>query len=75
MIIASAQTLLQAYAAAGGPVGKPEYDLLIPLIRCRRMIEILSSLRGIVTGGPWDESPDYLVHNLLALENLQRIGL
>lgn len=73
--VASAQTFLEAYAAAGGPVGEPEYDLLIPLIRCRRMIEILSSLRGIVTGGPWDESPDYLVHNLLALENLQRIGL
>jgi hypothetical protein len=66
---------LQAYATASGPVGEQETDLLIPLIRCRRMIEIMSSLRGIVTGGAWDESPNYLVHNLLSLENLQGIRL
>lgn len=73
--LTTAQRFLQAYATAGGPVSQQETDLLIPLIRCRRMIEILSSLRGIITGGAWDESPDYLVHNLLALENLRGIRL
>jgi hypothetical protein len=32
-------------------------------------------LRGIATGEAWDESPDYLVHNLIALENLQAVRL
>lgn len=70
LVVMAAQAFLQAYAEAGGPVTAAEYKLIIPLIRCRRMIEILGSLHGIVTGGSWDESPDYLVHNLIALENL-----
>lgn len=73
--LTAAQAFLQAYATASGPVNEPEIDLLIPLIRCRRMIEIMSSLRGIVIGGDWDKSPDYLVHNLLSLENLREIRL
>jgi Ser/Thr protein kinase RdoA (MazF antagonist) len=71
----AARRFLQAYAEAGGPVTQQEFELVIPFIRCRRMIEIMSSLRGIVSGGAWDESPDYLVHNLLALENLRGISL
>lgn len=72
---AAAQAFLQAYGQAGGPVTAQEVDLIIPLIRCRRMIEVIWSLRGMATGSAWDESPDYLVHNLIALENLQTIRL
>lgn len=71
----AARLFLQAYAAADGPVTEQEFDLVIGFIRCRRLIEVMWSLRGLVTGGAWDESPDYLVHNLLALENLQKITL
>ena len=73
--VCAARSFLDAYVAAGGPVPEPEFDLLIPAIRCRRMIEIITSLQGIVMGEAWDESPDYLVHNLMALENLQGISL
>lgn len=65
-----ALALLNAYTAAEGPVSEAEYDLIIPAIRCRRLIEILTALRGIATGEAWDDSPDYLVHNLIALETL-----
>lgn len=73
--VGNARRFLQAYADAGGPVTKQEFDLIIPLIRFRRLMEIMNSLQGIVTGGFWDESPDYLVHNLLSLENLRAIRL
>ncbi len=71
----AARSFLDAYVAAGGVVPEQEFDLLIPAIRCRRMIEIMASLQGIVLGEVWDESPDYLVHNLIALENLRGISL
>ncbi len=71
VVAPDALAFLNAYTAAEGPITEPEFDLIIPLIRCRRMIEILSALRGIATGERWDESPDYLLHNLIALENLQ----
>lgn len=71
----AAQAFLQTYTAAGGPVTDQEFDLLLPFIRCRRLIEILTALRGIATGEAWDESPNYLVHNLVALENLQTVRL
>jgi Ser/Thr protein kinase RdoA (MazF antagonist) len=70
-----ARAFLNAYAAAEGPVLAAEYDLIIPAIRCRRLIEILTALRGIATGEAWDDSPDYLVHNLIALEKLQTARL
>jgi homoserine kinase type II len=66
---------LNAYTVAKGPIPDSEFDLIIPAIRCRRLIEILTALRGIATGEAWDESPDYLVHNLIALENLQAVRL
>ena len=72
---AATQAFLQAYGQAGGPVTAHEVDLIIPLIRCRRMIEVIWSLRGMATGSAWDESPDYLVHNLIALENLRGLQL
>lgn len=56
----AAQAFLQAYIAAGGPLRPQEFDLLVPLIRCRRLIEILTALRGVATGEAWDESPDIL---------------
>ena len=34
---------------------------------------MLSSLHRIVTGGRWGESPNYLVHNLTALEKLHEL--
>lgn len=68
--ITAAQAFLQAYTEASGPVTPAEFALLIPFIRCRRMMEVMVSLRGMATGSAWDESPDYLVHNLIALENL-----
>jgi homoserine kinase type II len=70
-----ALAFLNVYTAAVGPVTKAEFDLIIPAIRCRRLIEILTALRGIATGEAWDESPDYLVHNLIAVENLQAVRL
>lgn len=75
LVVNDAQAFLQAYVVAGGPVTGAEFALIIEFIRCRRMIEILTALRGIATGEAWDESPDYLVHNLLSLENLQGIRL
>ena len=69
----AAQAFLQAYTEADGPVKPAEFALLIPFIRCRRMIEVLWSLRGMATGSAWDESPDYLVHNLQSLENLRTV--
>ncbi|MEZ4865835.1 MAG: phosphotransferase [Caldilineaceae bacterium] len=75
LVVKDTQAFLATYAAAGGPVPVQEYDLIIPLIRCRRMIEVLGSLQGIATGGAWDESPDYLVHNLLALEKLRSVTI
>jgi Ser/Thr protein kinase RdoA (MazF antagonist) len=71
LVIPTAQAFLRAYQEAGGPVTEAEFELIIPFIRCRRLIESLTALHGIATGGAWDESPDYLMHNLLALENLQ----
>ena len=73
--MSDALAFLNVYAAAAGPVTTAEFDLIIPAIRCRRLIEILTALRGIATGEAWDESPDYLVHNLIALENLQTVRL
>lgn len=71
----AARAFLVAYVEAGGPIRPEEVALLIPFIRGRRMLEVMWALRGMATGSAWDESPDYLVHNLLALENLQTITL
>ena len=75
LVVENAHAFLRTYAEAGGPIAEAEFALIIEFIRCRRMIEILTALRGIATGEAWDESPDYLVHNLLSLENLRGIRL
>jgi hypothetical protein len=57
---------INVYAAAAGPVTRAEFDLIIPAIRCRRLIEILTALRGIAMGEAWDESPAALCDFLAA---------
>lgn len=62
---------LQAYQEAGGPVAEAEFDLLVPFIRCTRLVEALSDLGKAVRGEVWDAG--YTLHNLMALENLRSI--
>lgn len=72
--LGQAQNFVDAYAQAGGPLRRNEHRLIIPLICCRRMIEILSDLQKAVTGDGWDaDCAEYLVHNLRSLENLRRL--
>lgn len=61
-------TFLQAYREAGGPVTRTDFDLLVPFIRCVRLMEVLFALGEAVRGEPWDAR--YTLHNLLSLENL-----
>ena len=64
-----ARVFLHAYQEAQGPVSPAEFDLLIPFIRCVRLTEVLWDLDRAVQGQEW--SPQYTLHNLLALENLE----
>jgi len=74
--LSHAQEFLAGYRTANGPVPSAEYDLIIPFIRCRRMIEVISALQGVITGEAWDAGhAEYLVHNLLSLENLHSVDL
>jgi Ser/Thr protein kinase RdoA (MazF antagonist) len=66
-----ARAFLQAYQEAGGPVSVAEFDLLVPFIRCTRLVEALSDLGKAASGEVWDAG--YTLHNLMALENLQGI--
>jgi Ser/Thr protein kinase RdoA (MazF antagonist) len=66
-----ARAFLQAYQDAGGPVSEAEFDLLVPFIRCTRLVEALSDLGKAARGEVWDAG--YTLHNLIALENLQGI--
>lgn len=62
---------LQAYQGAGGPVPSTEFDLLIPFMRCVRVIEVLFSLQQA-----WNFGLDeHGLHNLLSLENLRDVEL
>jgi Ser/Thr protein kinase RdoA (MazF antagonist) len=66
-----ARAFLDAYSAADGPVAIDEFDLILPFIRLRRILEILSALQGIVNGDAWDSGhAEYMLHNLIALEYL-----
>lgn len=74
--LAQARAFLAAYAAAQGPVTAQEFDLIVAFIRCRRMIEVISVLQGIVTGETWNEDhAEYLLHNLISLDNLRAVQL
>jgi Ser/Thr protein kinase RdoA (MazF antagonist) len=66
--VTNASAFLQAYQDAGGPVAEAEFDLLVPFIRCTRLVEALSDLGKAVRGEVWDAG--YTLHNLIALENL-----
>lgn len=63
-----AGAFLQAYQESGGPVAEAEFDLLVPFIRCTRLVEALSDLGKAVRGEVWDAG--YTLHNLIAMENL-----
>jgi Ser/Thr protein kinase RdoA (MazF antagonist) len=69
---AKAAHFLQAYQEAGGAVPPGEFDLLVPFMRCVRLIEILSHLGEASRGEMWD--PDYTWHNLVSLENLKMVS-
>ncbi|MCB0128542.1 MAG: phosphotransferase, partial [Caldilineaceae bacterium] len=45
LVVSDAQHFLQEYVDADGPLPAPEFALIVSFIRCRRMIEILGSLR------------------------------
>jgi Ser/Thr protein kinase RdoA (MazF antagonist) len=71
-----ARTFLEEYQAAGGPISTQEFALILPFIRCRRIIEVISALQGVITGETWNEGhAEYMVHNLISLENLQNVTL
>jgi Ser/Thr protein kinase RdoA (MazF antagonist) len=73
---AQVQAFIGAYQMANGPVPARDFDLIIPLIRCRRIIEVLFSLQGIVNGDTWDEDfAEYAMGNLVALEKLNSASL
>jgi Ser/Thr protein kinase RdoA (MazF antagonist) len=76
LYLPQAQAFVGAYVAAGGPVSEDELALVIPLMRLRRVIEILFDLQKAVTGDGWNaDAAEYLVHNLVALENLAQLRL
>jgi hypothetical protein len=60
---------LRAYHEAGGPVPKSDFDLLVPLNRCVRLVEVLFALDEARRSQPWDAG--YTLRNLRALENLE----
>ena len=64
-----ARDFLRAYREAGGPVPESDFDLLVPLNRCVRLIEVLFALDEARRGQPWDAA--YTLGNLRALANLE----
>jgi Ser/Thr protein kinase RdoA (MazF antagonist) len=69
---------LQAYQEAGGAVPSSDFDLIVPFIRCLRIIEILFALQHSLDSSQ-QPSPyglnEHLMHNLLSLENLRGVEL
>lgn len=67
-----ARAFVDAYHAAGGPIAPAEIPLLTGFIRCRRVIEVLSSLQRIANGDTGEEDfAEYMLHNLDALALLE----
>jgi homoserine kinase type II len=65
---------LHAYREAGGPVPHSEFDLIVPFMRCIRIMEVLSALDGIFEGGPWGPAEaEYHLNNLISLEKLRNL--
>jgi len=67
-----AEEFLHAYREAGGPVPERDFDLLVPLNRCVRLIEVLFALDEGRRGQPWDAA--YTLGNLRALEKLENLA-
>jgi Ser/Thr protein kinase RdoA (MazF antagonist) len=63
-----ALNFVSAYQEAGGPVPSAEFNLLVPFIRCVRIIEVLFHLGQASQSEEWD--PEYTLHNLKSLMNL-----
>jgi len=63
-----ATEFIQAYKAAGGPVPFDEFELILPFVRCVRLMEVLFHLGLAAKGEPWD--PEYTLHNWKSLQNL-----
>ncbi|MEM9214167.1 MAG: phosphotransferase [Cyanobacteria bacterium P01_F01_bin.150] len=71
---------LRSYQEAGGPVPSTEFDLLIPFMRCVRIMEVLFALQQASKFGLDEQASkfgldEHVLHNLLSLENLQNIEL
>lgn len=67
--VSKANSFIQDYKLAGGPVPEREFYLIIPFIRYVRLIEILFYIQQGLKGQEWD--PEYTLHNLKALINLK----
>lgn len=68
-----AEAFIEAYIKAGGPIPNAEFDLLVPFMRCVRLVEVLFGLGDALRGEKW--YPQYLFRNLVYLENLQDVQL
>jgi Ser/Thr protein kinase RdoA (MazF antagonist) len=63
--LAAAARFVDAYREAGGPVPEREDDLIVPLIRAKRVLEILRAPNDRLVD--WE----YQAHNLRSAENLR----
>jgi Ser/Thr protein kinase RdoA (MazF antagonist) len=60
---------LSVYKAEGGPVPEDEWDLMIPLLRYLKYIEVMLYINNSVIGDVWD--PSYGLENIKALTALE----
>jgi Ser/Thr protein kinase RdoA (MazF antagonist) len=68
-----AMAFIAEYLNTGGPIPAAEFDLLIPLIRCIRLIEVLYALGDATRGERW--YPEYALRNLNYLDVLRNYKL
>lgn len=67
----SALVFLEAYKREGSPLTDEEYRLIIPMMRCSRLMDFLSGIHGALNGERWsEEDAEYHLANLQALETL-----
>ena len=64
---------LSVYKAEGGPVPESQWDLMAPLLRYLKFIEVTFYLHNSIIGDVWD--PDYGLENIRALINLEGVKL
>jgi Ser/Thr protein kinase RdoA (MazF antagonist) len=63
---------LAAYKAEGGPVPEDEWDLMVPLLRYLKYIEVMLYVHNSIIGDVWD--PAYGLENIKALIALGGAG-